>query len=299
VIENGVEERERREQNMLTRREFLEGAGAGLAAMAGGPPALAKKTAMPIGVQLYTVRSLVDKDFPGTLQAIRKIGYRTVETYVAEYKMPAKDLRQAILDADLTVPSAHFGYNDFDVRLDYCKELGAEYAVCSSIPAAIANSADGYKRAAQQYNAWATKAKTMGMRFGFHNHNSEFKTYDGRTGLDILLESTDPALVQWQMDCYWVAQAGFDPVEMLRRHGKRMQTLHVKDRKPNVPTSTETGAASAHFTEVGEGTLDWKAILGLAEKNRIPYIFVEQDQTEKPPLESLQISYTNLVKFLA
>jgi sugar phosphate isomerase/epimerase len=287
------------EKPMLTRREFLETAGAGLAAMAAGVPAFAKRAEMPIGVQLYTVRSLVDKDFPGTLAAIRKIGYRTVETYVAEYKMPAKDLRQAILDAGLTVPSAHFGYNDFEARLDYCKELGAEYTVCSSIPATvIANSADGYKRAAAQYNDWAAKSKTMGMRFGFHNHNAEFKTYDGKTGLDILLENTDPALVQWQMDCYWVTQAGFDPVEMLRRHGKRMQTLHVKDRKPNVPTSTETGPASAHFTEVGEGTLDWKSILSLAEKNHIPYIFVEQDQTDRPPLESLQISYTNLTKFL-
>jgi sugar phosphate isomerase/epimerase len=95
-----------------------------------------------------------------------------------------------------------------------------------------------------------------------------------------------------------VAQAGFDPEEMLRLHGRRMQTLHVKDRKPNVPTSTDTGPASAHFTEVGEGTLDWKTILRLAEKDHIPYIFVEQDQTDRPPLESLQISYTNLTKFL-
>jgi sugar phosphate isomerase/epimerase len=283
---------------MVTRRKFLEGAGAGLAAIAARATAFARKAEMPIGVQLYTVRSIIDNDLPGTLAAIRKIGYRTVETYVAEYKMPAKDLRQAILDAGLAVPSAHFGYPDFDARLDYAKELGVEFAVCSSIPATIANSADGYKRAAGQYNTWAEKAKTIGMRFGFHNHNVEFKTYDGKTGLDILLENTDPALVQWQMDCYWVAQAGYDPVEMLRRHGKRMQTLHVKDRKPNVSTSTDTGAASAHFTEVGEGTLDWKSILSFAEKDRIPYIFVEQDQTDRPPLESLQISYTNLTKFL-
>jgi sugar phosphate isomerase/epimerase len=283
---------------MVTRREFLEAAGAGLAAMAAGAPAFARKVDLPIGVQLYTVRSIIDADLSGTLQAIRKIGYRTVETYVAEYKMPAKDLRQAILDAGLAVPSAHFGYPDFDARLDYAKELGAEFAVCSSIPSTIANSADGYKRAAEQYNTWAAKAKTMGTRFGFHNHNAEFKIYDGKTGLDILLENTDAALVQWQMDCYWVAQAGYDPVEMLRRHAKRMQSLHVKDRKPNVPISTDTGPASAHFTEVGEGTLDWKTILSLAEKDHIPYIFVEQDQTDRPPLESLQISYTNLTKFL-
>jgi sugar phosphate isomerase/epimerase len=283
---------------MHSRRDFLAGAGAGVAAFALTRRAFGKKTDRPLGVQLYTVRSLVDKDFPGTLAAIRKIGYRTVETYVAEYKMAAKDLRQAILDAGLTAPSGHFAYNDFGTRLDYAKELGLECVVCSSVPGTVGNSADGFKRAADQYNAWGEQAKKMGLRFGFHNHNTEFKDFGGVTGVDILLRNTDPALVWWQMDCYWVAQAGFDPVEMLKKHGKRMQSLHLKDRKPNFPTSTDTGPSSAHFTEVGTGTLDWTTILRLAGQDHIPNMYVEQDQTELPPLESLQISYTNLVKFL-
>lgn len=283
---------------MHSRRDFLAGAGAGVAAFALTRRAFGKKTDRPLGVQLYTVRSLVDKDFPGTLAAIRKIGYRTVETYVAEYKMAAKDLRQAILDAGLTAPSGHFAYNDFGTRLDYAKELGLECVVCSSVPGTVGNSADGFKRAADQYNAWGEQAKKMGLRFGFHNHNTEFKDFGGVTGVDILLRNTDPALVWWQMDCYWVAQAGFDPVEMLKKHGKRMQSLHLKDRKPNVPMSTDTGPSSAHFTEVGTGTLDWTTILRLAGQDHIPNMYVEQDQTELPPLESLQISYTNLVKFL-
>jgi sugar phosphate isomerase/epimerase len=283
---------------MLTRRDFVQDAAASVAALALAPHAFGKKMERPLGVQLYTVRSLVDNDLPGTLAAIRKIGYQTVETFVAEYKMKAGDLRQAILNAGLTVPSAHFGYPDFGTRFDYAKELGVECMVCSSIPPTIANSADGYKRAADQYNQWGEQAKQMGIKFGFHNHNAEFKVYDGSPGLEILLANTDPALVQWQMDCYWVAQAGFDPVEMLRKHGKRLQSLHLKDRKPNVPISTETGPGSAHFTEVGTGTLDWPTILGLAGKLHIPNMYVEQDQTDKPPLESLQISYTNLVKFL-
>ncbi len=284
---------------MLTRRKFVSDAAARLAACALAPRAFGKKIPRPLGVQLYTVRSLVDQDFPGTLAAIRKIGYETVETYVAEYKMKAGELRQAILNAGLTVPSAHFGYNDFASRFDYAKELGVECVVCSSIPGSIANSADGYKRAAQQYNEWGAQAKKMGLKFGFHNHNSEFKVYDGAPGLEILLENTDPALVQWQMDVYWVTQAGFDPVAMLRKHGKRMQSLHLKDRKPNVPTSTDTGPGSAHFTEVGTGTLDWPSILRLAAQFHISNMYVEQDQTDRPPLESLQISYTNLVKFLS
>jgi len=283
---------------MVTRRDLLREAGAAFALSTLAPAAFAKAADRPLGVQLYTVRSIIQNDLAGTLRAIRKIGYRNVETYAAQYKMPAKDLRQAILDADLTVPSAHFSYDDFASKLDYAKELGVEYVVCSSIPKTIANSADGYKRGADQYNAWGAQARSMGLKFGFHNHNAEFQEFGGVTGFDVLMTHTDPALVQWQMDCYWVAQAGRDPVAMLRRYGKRMQSLHLKDRKPNVPTSVETGPDSAHFTEIGTGTLDWVTILRLAEKFHLRYMFVEQDQTERPPLESLQISYTNLVKFL-
>lgn len=284
---------------MLTRREFLGGA-AGLAVMSLQPRAFAAGTERPVGVQLYTVRSLVEKDLPGTLQAIRKIGYRSVETFAAQYKkMSAKDLRTAIVDAGLAVPSAHFGYNDIEPKLDYAKQLGVELMVCSMIPETIANSADGYKRAAEQYNAWGETVKKAGMRFGFHNHDVEFKKYGDVTGLEVLLQYTDPALVHWQMDCYWVAQAGADPVAMLHRYGSRIFSLHLKDREPNVPTSTELGPSAQHFTEVGEGTLDWKDIFRLAAKDHIRYMFVEQDITERPPLESLQISYNNIVKLMA
>ncbi|MFZ0338503.1 MAG: sugar phosphate isomerase/epimerase [Terracidiphilus sp.] len=284
---------------MPTRREFVTGAAAGLAACALAPRAFGKKVDRPLGVQLYTVRSLVSKDLPGTLAAIRKIGYRTVETYVAEYKMPAKDLRQAILDAGLIVPSAHFGYDDFGTRFDYAKELGAQCVVCSSVPGSVGNSADGFKRAADQYNAWGEQAKSLGLKFGFHDHDTEFVAFDGVTGFDLLMQYTDPKVVQWQMDCYWVTQAGRDPVELFKKYGARMQSLHLKDRKPNAPTSTDTGPSSQHFAEVGMGTLDWPDILRLAEKFHVPNMYVEQDVTERPPLESLQISYTNLVKVLS
>jgi sugar phosphate isomerase/epimerase len=283
---------------MTTRRQFLHGSSTALAALAFDPLAFARQAPPPLGVQLYTVRDLVQTDLPGTLETIRKIGYRTVETFVAEYKMTARELRQAFDSAGLNVPSAHFGYNDFGSRFDYAKELGAECVVCSIIPANIANSADGYKRGADQYNAWGEQAKSMGLRFGFHNHNVEFQEYGGVTGFEIIMQHTDPALVGWQMDCYWVAQAGRDPVALMRQYGKRIQSLHLKDRKPSVSSSLQTGPDSAHFTEVGEGTLDWTTILRLARHDQTPYMYVEQDQTDKPPLESLQISYTNLEKFL-
>jgi sugar phosphate isomerase/epimerase len=139
----------------------------------------------------------------------------------------------------------------------------------------------------------------MGMQFAFHNHNSEFQTYGGMTGIATLMKHTDPHLVQWQMDCYWVAQAGQSPVTMLHRYPGRITLLHLKDRKAGAATSLQTGPQSRHFTEVGNGTLDWKKILPLAEKEGVRYMFVEQDTTERPPLESLKISYDNLQKLMS
>ena len=283
---------------MQTRREFLTGTVAGLTTATLSPMALAANSAPVLGAELYTVRKPIQKDLPNTLAAVRKIGYRTVEAYGDLYKMSAADLRKAILDAGLSVPSGHFGYEDFDTRFDYAKELGLRYMICSSVPESLGNSADGFKRAADQYEAWGKKAQQMGMQFGFHNHNTEFQSYGGMTGIEILLKNTDPHLVQWQMDCYWVAEAGQSPAAMLLKYPGRITTLHLKDRKAGVPVSVEPGPQSAHFTEVGTGTLNWKKILPLAKKEGVRYMFVEQDITELPPLQSLKISYDNIQKLL-
>lgn len=284
---------------MMSRREFVTDAAAGVAAITLSQGAFAAKTIPPLGVQLYTVRRQLEKDLPGTLAAIRKIGYQTVETFGTPKGLSGAELRKTISAAGLTAPCAHFNYDVFGAHFDFAKELGVECMVCSMVPLAVAVSADGYKRIAEQYNAWGAQAKKLGLRFGFHNHDMEFISYGGVTGQEILLENTDPALVGWEMDCYWVAQAGFSPVEMLEKHGSRIQSLHLKDRKPNVPVSFDTNANSAHFTEVGTGTLDWPAILRLASQHPEIHLFVEQDETDRPPLESLAISYANLKKLLA
>jgi sugar phosphate isomerase/epimerase len=283
---------------MYSRRSFLAAGAAALAtssfsrvAHATPPPPRA------FGLQLYTVRKDIQTDTPGVLAAVRKIGYRSVETFAAQYSRPAKELRQMISDAGLLLPSTHFGYTDLGQKFDYAKELGAKYIVVGAPPFQKANSADAFKEFAAQYNQWGEEAVKYGMEFGFHNHNIEFQSFDGVTGLEILMKETDPKLVKWQMDCYWVAQGGADPSAMIHKYGKRLQTLHFKDRKPNVPTSAKAGAPT-HFTEVGTGTIDFKAVWAAASALHIPYFFVEQDQTEIPPLDSIKISYDNLKKIL-
>lgn len=290
-----------RENHLQTRRQFLRNTTAAAAALALGTKAHAEAAPMSaFGVQLYTARKDMMTDPANTLKTIRQIGYRCAETFAAEYKnTSAKDLRKMITDADLALPSAHFGYNNMEPSFDYAKELGVRYIVVGSTPVNIANSADGFKRAAQQYNQWGEQSSKLGLSFAFHNHNSEFQSFDGRTGLEILLAETDPHLVQWQMDCYWATEAGFDPVQLIHQHGHRLQSLHFKDRKPGFPPSTVLGKDAQHFTEVGTGTLNFPAIWNAGSAVGIKYFFVEQDTTEIPALDSLKISFTNLKRLLA
>lgn len=284
---------------MHTRRDFLYASSMGMAALALQRFSHASVTHRPIGVQLYTVRELVAANLPEVLTQIQQIGYQEVEVFGPVYTHPAKELRQMIQDHGLRVPSGHFDYDGLDSKLDYARELGLEYVVCPMLPRSMWNSLDGFKKAAAQFNVWGEQVQKMGMHFAFHNHDYEFQHFGNTTGYDTLLAETDPKLVSFEMDCYWVAQAGHNPVKMLEKHASRIRLLHLKDRKPRFPPSYQMNAASAHFTEVGTGTIDWKKILELAERQGVSHLFVEQDQTAVPPIESLRISYQNLEKIMA
>jgi sugar phosphate isomerase/epimerase len=279
---------------MQSRRTFLRNAAALLpaAGFAGRAWAVAPT---PLGAQLYTVRHQAEQDLPQVLDQIARIGYTEVETYGGLYTNSADSVRHMIEGAGLTAPSAHFGYNEFDSRFNYAKELGVGWMVCSVIAPSLWNSAEGFATAAKQFNAWGQRAKDMGMRFAFHNHDYEFRPQaNGKTGYEILVGETDPHLVFFEIDVYWAAQAGLDPIALMRGTGHRLKMLHLKDRLPGFPPSFVMNADSAHFTEVGHGTLDWKAILAEAESLGVEHYFVEQDQTAIPPIDSLRRSYAYL-----
>jgi len=252
---------------------------------------------IPLGAQLYTVRRQAEQDLPHVLEQIAHIGYTEVETYGGLYTNSANALRHMIEGAGLKAPSAHFGYDEFDSRFNYAEELGVGWMVCSAIAPSLWNSPEGFAAAAKQFNAWGQRAKDMGMRFAFHNHDYEFRPQaNGRTGYDILVDQTDPHLVFFEIDCYWAAQGGLDPIALMRGTGHRLKMLHLKDRLPGFPPSFAMNADSAHFTEVGHGTLDWKGILAEAQTLGVEHYFVEQDQTTIPPMESLRRSYDYLRK---
>jgi sugar phosphate isomerase/epimerase len=280
---------------MLSRREFLRNSAAGLVSIAASRCAFGGNTVpdFPLGAQLYTVRKEAEADLPAVLRQIHTIGYQEIETYWNVYSHPASELRQMISDAGLKVPSGHFDYVGLSEKFDYARELGVQYMVCPMLPEKMWNSLDDYKRAADQFNKWGERAQSMGMRFAFHNHNYEFRRFGQTTGFQALVDRTDPKLVFFEMDCYWITQAGEDPIAMMRLLGNRIRMLHLKDRKPGVPPSQQKDKAAEHFTEVGNGSIDWKRIFAAARADRVEHMFIEQDECERPPMDSLGISYRN------
>ncbi len=277
---------------MVNRREFLRlsiAAASGLAATRG----LATER-RPLGAQLYSVRHEAARDLPAVLEAVRKIGYTEVETYWDIYGHPAPQLRRMIEDHGLKVPSGHFNYDGLDSKIDYAKTLGVAYIVCPILPKSMWFTLDDYKRAADQFNIWGEKIHQAGMQFGFHNHNYEFRRFGDTTGFETMMKRSDPKLVCIEMDCYWIAQAGADPLQMFQQHGNRIQLLHLKDRKPGFPTTQVKDATAEHFTEVGAGTIHWREILAAAEKNGVKHLFVERDSGDLPDMDSLRVSYQNL-----
>jgi len=294
---------------MSSRRNFLLSSAA-TAALAATPRTLRALAQLniPIGLQLYTVRHLAEtSDLATLLRQIHSIGYQEVESYSGLNKRPAAEFRAMITDAGLRVPSGHFDYvalrDSTDKQFAYAKEVGMQWVVCPMLPKPQWDSVEGFRTAAADFNKWGEYAKDHGLRFAFHNHNYEFQKFAAGTkpavGYDVLINETDPALVSFEMDCYWITQSGNDPLAMMKRLGRRVRMLHLKDRQPGAVASQVMDADAEHFAEVGTGTIHWRAILEAAQKHDVEHYFVEQDSISGPPLDSIRTSYQNLLRILS
>ncbi len=287
--------------SVQTRRGFLK-AGAGSvvcgAAMLSGRRMLGAPLGLPIGLQLYSVRELLPKDYEGTLRQVAAIGYREVEA-AGFFGHSAKEVKQAMAGAGLRCVSGHYPWSVLDKGLnqmiEFHKELGAEYIVCASPglkdPASQSGAhghpkltMDDWKWNAEQFNRAGATVKAAGLKFGYHNHVAEFGALDGTVPYDELLRLTDAALVTFEMDCGWVTVGGGDPVAYLRKYPERISMLHVKDFKRG-----EGASAAPVAAELGQGTTDVKGIFGAAQKGRIKHYFVEQEGFDMPPFEALKI----------
>ncbi|HEX5970655.1 MAG TPA: sugar phosphate isomerase/epimerase [Gemmatimonadaceae bacterium] len=279
---------------MHTRREFLATLArstAGLSLLgclrpsslgaSGGAPRI------PIGLQLYTVRSLMARDFDGTLARVADIGYREVEFAGYFGRTPAQ-VREALARHGLRAPSTHIALPADDAAwartLEEAKAIGHDWVTIAWLDAPLRSAPADWARVADRFNHLGRLATEAGLHFAYHNHDFEFAHVAGTTMFDTLLERTDPKLVGIEMDVYWVTKGGSDPSWYLRHYPGRFPMLHLKDA---------TAAPERRMVDVGAGTIDWAALLTLARGQGTSHAFVEHDQPADP-LASIRASYSYL-----
>jgi sugar phosphate isomerase/epimerase len=267
----------------------LKASGAVAAAACAGAGRLdAAPLRLPIGLQLYSVRELLPKDFDGTLRKVSAAGYTEVEA-AGYYDRTAAEFRKAMDGAGLRCVSTHHPLGVLRPRLDelieYGHALGLDYMICSSSvrrdPAAKGPlNLDDWHYVASEFNRIGEKVKAAGMTFGYHNHIPEFGNEGGVVFYDELLRLADPKLVVFEMDCGWVAATGRNPVDYLSTTPERFPLLHVKDM-------TRGATGQFHSTVMGRGVVDYRPILRAA--TGLKHYFIEQEEFDLDTMEALRL----------
>lgn len=255
-------------------------------AASGAAQPAAEAQGRAIGLQLYTVRRQLAEDFEGTLARVAEIGYREVEFAGYQGRAPAEVRR--ILDANgLIAPSAHVDFaalgENREATLAAARDIGHRYLAIASIPQRDRN-ADGYRRVAEQFNRFGEALAAAGLQFAYHNHDFEFAQIDGAPAYDLLLNETDPRLVQLELDLYWITKGGGDALAYFARWPGRFPMVHAKD----MDRTPERG-----MTEVGSGIIPFDSIAARAEQAGIRHWFVEHDNPAVP-MDSIRRSYEGL-----
>ena len=271
----------------FSRRDFLKtaaaGAGAGLAGLGsfGRPPALtaaapAKK--VPVGVQLYSVREQAAKDLPAVLEAVGKMGYQGVE-FAGYYGWEGKpkELRR-LLDANgLKCCGTHTGIET--VTGDALKATAELHHILGNtfliVPSLRAEGAQGWLDAAKQFNEIAAKAKTLGMRVGYHAHAGDFGKYEGKTTWEIFFDNTVPDVIM-QLDIGNCLQGGGDPIAILKKYPGRSASVHLKE------------FGGPENAVIGQGVVPWKDVFQVCETTGGAAWYVVEHETGPDPLGNIK-----------
>lgn len=246
-----------------------------------------------IGAQLYTLRDYTQtkEDFENTIKRVREIGYKTVQLS-AIGDIPAADIK-AICDKYGVVPvCTHRSWTEYTQNIDWSinfhKEIGCNIAGLGAYPNLWQGiSKEDMIKSVDIMNEIYDKFAQNGIDFAYHNHSVEFMKIDGQFIMDYFLEH---GKFDFIVDVYWLAYAGINPADYIRKMGKRAKVIHFKDMKIVV------GEKSHEMAEVMEGNLDWDSIIKASEEAGAQWAMVEQDVCQRDPFESLTISYNNLTK---
>ncbi|MDB5156093.1 MAG: hypothetical protein JWR50_800 [Mucilaginibacter sp.] len=256
---------------MNKRRDFLKNMGT----LAVGSVLLssykfAPRSVSNPGIQLYTFRDEMLADPKGTLKIIADLGIKQVESAASSkglfYGLTPQEMKKTCKGFGLTLRSAHCSIDsNWQNTIKQASESGQEYLVCSTIPFS-GDTVENYQKIAERFNKAGQECLDAGLKFGYHNHDYEFKTDQGLVLYDVLLANTDPELVNMEMDLGWVVAAGKDPLAYFKEYGPRFPLWHLKDMK---------GKNSVEF---GKGSLDIKGLLQHSKEAGMKYFFIEQEE---------------------
>jgi len=277
----------------IGRREFLGGSALALAALAGATTAHAGdhgvKSERQPGIQLYTVRESMAQNVAATLEAVAAIGYKEVEC-AGYFDIPPSQLRRMIADLGMRSPNSHVDWakmrDDPRAVIEPAAELGNDFVTVAWLPEEERKPLDNWKRWADILNKGGEIAKRLGLRVAYHNHEFEFLPTDGGVPYDVLLAETDPALVDFELDFFWVRKAGGDIGKILASAPGRFTMAHIKDM-----------SAAGDMVDVGAGVIDFVKLLGTPAGRRVKHLFVEHDNPQDA-FRTAAISYRSLSRYL-
>jgi len=265
----------------ISRRAFLA-----LSAAAPLGAAAPQRKRVPVGLELYSVREELKTDLVGTVRAVAKMGYECVEFYAPYFDWTpayAKEVRKLLDDLGIRCFSTHNGARSFTPdnlpsAIELNQTIGSKLIVMAS--AGRVENIDGWKGVADTLNRACETVKQLGLRTGYHNHQAEFRSVEGRRPMEVLAEHTVKDVVL-QLDVGTCIEAGSDPVDWIEKHPGRILSMHCKDWSPD--------AAKGYRVLFGEGVAPWKKILQAAEKTGgIQYYLIEQEGSAYPPLETVE-----------
>jgi sugar phosphate isomerase/epimerase len=283
----------------FSRRDFFKttaGAAAAGLLSAGARALRGNPLGLPIGCQTWPVRSMIAKDFPGTLRLLAQAGFQTVELcspvgyadsgFAGLAKYSGAELRKILSDAGVTCTSSHFGIQelrkDQEGRIAWAQDVGLSQMIVPSLDGPRHPTMEDVKRAADEYNRMGERAARAGIVQGLHNEDFECSTVDGQRTYDLLFKFLDPKFIKFQFQVSTVSD-GFDAAEYFTKYPGRFISMHVQG----------WSAKTRKIVPVGQGTLDWEKIFSAAKIGGIKNYFVEMDlpmmRASVPYLRKMQV----------
>ncbi len=270
---------------MYTRRMFIKNSSSLAlgAAFLSSFDISGKKTSNP-GIQLYTVRKEMMEDAVGTLKNLAALGIKQIECSSSKkgsyFGLKPDEMKKICADLGMTIRSGHIQLNDqWNQTMAEAELSGQEYLICSSMPT-HGQTIENYKKVSDRFNEAGADCKKRGIKFGYHNHDFEFEKQDGKTLYDVLLENTDPSLVNMELDLGWVVASGNDPLAYFKKYPKRFPLWHLKDMD----------LVKKHSTEFGKGGLNIQQMFDNSKQSGMKYFFIEQEEYNYTPIESMKIN---------